>query len=60
MDKEWENNFYMTIFPLEGEYYHDREILCSSKIPQRGIHGSCEIAGGCSCGKDSTPIKILR
>ncbi|MFA6989039.1 MAG: radical SAM protein [Candidatus Gastranaerophilaceae bacterium] len=57
MDKEWENDFYMTIFPLEGEYYHDREILCSSKIPQGGVHGGCEKAGFCNCGKDLSAIK---
>lgn len=51
MDKEWERDFYMTLFPLEGEYYHDREILCSTKIPKGGVHGGCEAAGGCTCGK---------
>ncbi len=28
MNKEWEEENYMTIFPLEGEYYRDRETLC--------------------------------
>lgn len=52
MDKDWENDFYMTLFPLEGEYYHDREILCSRKVPKGGVHGGCEMAGGCTCGKE--------
>ncbi|MCK5177319.1 MAG: hypothetical protein KAQ92_06335, partial [Candidatus Aenigmarchaeota archaeon] len=57
MDEEWKNDFYMTIFPLEGEYYHDRNILCSSKFPQNGVHGGCEKAGGCKCGKNLSFVK---
>ena len=57
MDEEWANDFYMTIFPLEGEYYHDREILCSRQVPQGGVHGGCEKAGGCHCGKDISHLK---
>ncbi len=57
MDKNWADDYYMTLFPLSGEYYHDRKILCSSKVPVDGIHGGCEKAGGCNCGKDLSAIQ---
>lgn len=57
MDKNWADDYYMTLFPLPGEYYHDRKILCSSKVPSGGIHGGCEANGGCSCGKDLTALQ---
>jgi MoaA/NifB/PqqE/SkfB family radical SAM enzyme len=59
MDKNWENDYYMTIFPLPGEYYHDRKILCSSKVPIGGIHGGCEMHGGCNCGKDLSALENI-
>lgn len=57
MDKNWADDYYMTLFPLPGEYYHDRKILCSSKIPVGGVHGGCEMNGGCYCGKDLTALQ---
>jgi len=57
MDKNWQDDYYMTLFPLPGEYYHDRKILCSSKVPQGGVHGGCESHGGCNCGKDLTALQ---
>ena len=57
MDQNWIDDYYMTLFPLPGEYYHDRKILCSSKTPVSGIHGGCEKNGGCNCGKDLTAIQ---
>ncbi len=56
MDEAWKNDYYMTLFPLPGEYYHDRKIFCSSKIPHGGAHGGCEHNGGCSCGKDLSAL----
>lgn len=56
MDEEWAKDYYMTLFPLEGEYYHDREVFCSKKLPQGGVHGGCELAGGCHCGKDTDEL----
>ncbi len=58
-NESWENDYYMTLFPLPGEYYHDRNVLCSSKTPHGGIHGGCETAGCCSCGKDLSAVKKL-
>lgn len=53
MDENWENDYYMTLFPLPGEYYHDRKNLCSADVPAGGKHGGCdEQEGGCSCGKN--------
>ena len=60
MDKNWADDYYMTLFPLEGEYYHDRKILCSSKVPVGGVHGGCEKAGGCNCGKDLSALEKNR
>lgn len=45
MDDAWENNMYMTIFPLEGEYYQDRDNFCSKEKPEK----CC--CGNCTCGK---------
>ena len=59
MDENWEKDYYMTLFPLPGEYYHDRKILCSSKLPINGVHGGCEANGGCSCGKDLSAIEQI-
>lgn len=56
MDENWKNDYYMTLFPLPGEYYHDRKILCSSNVPVDGVHGGCEHNGGCHCGKDLTAV----
>ncbi len=57
MDKNWAMDYYMTMFPLPGEYYHNRQTLCSSRIPANGIHGGCEKEGICNCGKDFTALK---
>lgn len=57
MDINWEKDYFMTLFPLVGEYYHDRKILCSSNVPKGGVHGGCEAAGGCTCGKDLSAIE---
>jgi len=59
MDENWEKDYFMTLFPLPGEYYHDRKILCSSNIPQGGMHGGCEANGGCTCGKDLSAIEQI-
>ncbi|OGI00819.1 MAG: hypothetical protein A2Y25_05715 [Candidatus Melainabacteria bacterium GWF2_37_15] len=59
MDKNWTMDYYMTLFPLPGEYYHDRQELCSSKIPVGGVHGGCEAAGGCACGKDLSALEKI-
>ncbi|MEI7474206.1 MAG: radical SAM protein [bacterium] len=59
MDDNWQKDYYMTLFPLPGEYYHDRQILCSSKVPQGGVHGGCESHGGCSCGKDLSAMQKI-
>ncbi|MFH0701924.1 MAG: SPASM domain-containing protein, partial [bacterium] len=59
MDENWKNDYYMTLFPLPGEYYHDRKILCSSKVPVGGCHGGCEANGGCKCGKDLSAIEDI-
>lgn len=53
MDKNWTGDYFMTLFPLPGEYYHDRKVLCSAKKPFGNKHGGCEEKpGGCNCGKD--------
>ncbi len=59
MDKNWAMDYYMTMFPLPGEYYHDRKVLCSSKVPEGGVHGGCEKAGGCKCGKDFSALEKI-
>ena len=59
MDENWKNDYFMTLFPLPGEYYHDRKILCSSKIPVGGVHGGCESNGGCKCGKDLSALEEI-
>ncbi|OGI20989.1 MAG: hypothetical protein A2287_03480 [Candidatus Melainabacteria bacterium RIFOXYA12_FULL_32_12] len=59
MDENWAKDYYMTLFPLPGEYYHDRKILCSSKVPVGGAHGGCEANGGCKCGKDLSAIEQI-
>ncbi|HSA06652.1 MAG TPA: radical SAM protein [Candidatus Gastranaerophilales bacterium] len=59
MDKNWAMDYYMTMFPLPGEYYHDRIKLCSSEIPVGGIHGGCEKAGGCKCDKDLSALEKI-
>jgi MoaA/NifB/PqqE/SkfB family radical SAM enzyme len=56
MDENWKNDYYMTLFPLPGEYYHDRKVLCSSNVPPGGVHGGCESQGCCSCGKDLSAL----
>ena len=33
LDEDWNNNHWMTIFPLYGEYYIDRNKFCSSEPP---------------------------
>lgn len=33
LDEDWRNNLWMTIFPLEGEYYIDRDNFCSKVKP---------------------------
>lgn len=58
MDKNWDKDFYMTLFPLVGEYYHDRKILCSTVKPPGGKHGACEEAGVCNCGKDTSALDL--
>lgn len=60
MDKNWTQDYFMTLFPLPGEYYHDRKVLCSAKKPPNGKHGACEeIEGGCQCGKDTSALQNL-
>lgn len=60
MDKNWNDDYYMTLFPLPGEYYHDRKVLCSATIPHDGRHGGCEeLDGGCTCGKDTSALDKL-
>ena len=46
LDEDWRNNLWMTIFPLEGEYYVDRDNFCSRVKPEHKCSGHC--AG---CGK---------
>lgn len=46
LDVDWRNNLWMTIFPLEGEYYVDRDTFCSTENPNHKCTGHC--AG---CGK---------
>ncbi len=58
-DESWKNDYYMTLFPLPGEYYHDRNVLCSSKTPHGGVHGGCESQGCCGCGKDLSAVEKL-
>lgn len=58
-NKNWAMDYYMTLFPLPGEYYHDRIKLCSSQLPENGIHGGCEDAGGCKCTKDLSALEKI-
>ena len=44
LDKDWRENLWMTIFPLEGEYYIDRDHFCSKEKPSAV---KCE--GKCAC-----------
>ena len=46
LDEDWRNNLWMTIFPLEGEYYIDRDNFCSKEPPVNKCSGQCS---GCSC-----------
>ena len=41
LDEDWRNNLWMTIFPLEGEYYVDRDTFCSTEKPQHKCTGQC-------------------
>ncbi len=40
LDDDWKNNLWMTVFPLEGEYYTDRDNFCS-KEPQMKYNHCC-------------------
>ena len=46
LDDVWSNNLWMTIFPLEGEYYIDRDKFCSKEQPKNKCSGQCV-----GCGK---------
>ena len=46
LDEDWRNNLWMTIFPLEGEYYVDRDTFCSKEPPAHKCSGQCS---GCGC-----------
>lgn len=48
LDKDWRENLWMTIFPLEGEYYIDRDHFCSTVKPEteHSCSGHC---AGCGC-----------
>ena len=47
LDKDWRENLWMTIFPLEGEYYIDRDHFCSKEKSQPQ---TCEKeCAGCCC-----------
>lgn len=59
MDHNWSLDYYMTLYPLPGEYYHDRKVLCSSEVPTGGMHGGCEAAGGCKCKKDLSAVEKI-
>ena len=45
LDKDWRENLWMTIFPLEGEYYVDRDHFCSTEKPVK--ENKC--SGNCAC-----------
>ena len=47
LDKDWRENLWMTIFPLEGEYYVDRDHFCSKEKPSVKPFEKCE--GKCAC-----------
>ena len=47
LDKDWRENLWMTIFPLEGEYYVDRDHFCSKEKPSVKPEQKCE--GKCAC-----------
>lgn len=48
LDDVWSNNLWMTIFPLEGEYYVDRDNFCNQpKENTCNTHG----CSTCGCGK---------
>jgi MoaA/NifB/PqqE/SkfB family radical SAM enzyme len=60
MDENWTKDYFMTLFPLPGEWYHDRKVLCSSKEPHGKKHGGCgELENGCTCGKDLSSLEKL-
>jgi len=48
LDKDWRENLWMTLFPLEGEYYIDRDHFCSTERPSKenSCNGQC---AGCGC-----------
>jgi len=46
LDKDWRENLWMTIFPLEGEYYIDRDHFCST---QKGLKEEAENSCSCQC-----------
>ncbi len=46
LDEDWRNNLWMTIFPLEGEYYVDRDNFCSKERPAHKCTRECV-----GCGK---------
>ena len=41
LDKDWRENLWMTIFPLEGEYYIDRDNFCSAEKPENHCNHNC-------------------
>ena len=45
LDEDWKNNLWMTIFPLEGEYYVDRDNFCSKEKPSNQCTGQCSCCG---------------
>ncbi len=45
LDKDWENNLWMTIFPLENEYYIDRDTFCSKNPPENHCKEGCPHCG---------------
>ena len=47
LDKDWRENLWMTIFPLEGEYYVDRDHFCSKERPISSNEHKCD--GKCAC-----------
>ena len=50
LDDDWRNNLWMTIFPLEGEYYVDRDHFCSTEKPAGVNNNSCNgQCSGCGC-----------
>ncbi|MDO5305590.1 MAG: hypothetical protein Q4E87_08465, partial [bacterium] len=44
LDVDWRENLWMTIFPLEGEYYIDRDRFCSKEKPENACTSNC-----CGC-----------